>query len=1244
MRKSKLKTAEQPPPTQDNQIPVVGIGASAGGLDAFKKLLGAIPADSGMAYILVQHLNPNYESMLQEILQKVTPLPVLELTELIAFMPNHIYILPGNKVLSVRDGRLELSSRQAERRDNNLPIDLCFSALAEVHHTHAIGVVLSGTANDGTRGLRAIKELGGVTFAQDETTAAYEGMPHSAMLAGVVDFILPPEEIPQKIMQLTRITDGNGSNVNKTQKANEEAFKHILSLLHHHKGIDFTYYKQTTIRRRILRRMALSNVDEPTAYLNLLREHKSEKDILYQDLLIPVTSFFRDSRSFENIKQIVFPAILKNKTNGEPIRAWVAGCSTGAEAYSLAMSIYEFIGTGAERVQIFASDISEPAIAKARSGFYTKNELEELSTEQIKEFFTKSNSGYQLKKEIRDMCMFAVHNFLKDPPFGKMDLISCRNVLIYMEPYLQKKALTSFHYALNPRGYLWLGKSETTNAVPDLYSADVKNDKIYTRKDVTDRHIQMSTLRTGRHLDTFPTHSKFPETTGRNNFQKVADDIILTTYAPAGVVVNDAMDIVHFRGNTAKYLEQSQGKPSHNLLKMAKPGLAFELRNILHKAKKEKTTITKENFPIQAKDTLSTIAIEAIPLPNTIEPHYLILFHEEPALKETSADENRLPESQSRKKGADLQVEHLERELAQAREDMRSITEDQEAANEELQSANEELLSSSEELQTLNEELETGKEELQSTNEELIVLNQELISSNELLTHARDFAENIIRTIRHPLLVLDKNLRVKNANSSFYKTFETNELETEGKLIYDLGNRQWNIPQFRSLLEEILPLKSSISDLEVSSTFPRIGERIMLLNARELKSNNGDERLILIAIEDITEKNQAIREIEERENRISTIFEAAPDAIISLDYDGHIINWNMKAEKIFGWTKSEIAGRTITQTIIPGYDHEMLIKEYKEFVKTGESNMLYKSIEMGAIRKDGHKLPIELKLSVSSTPGKLIVFIAFLRDITNRKNNEAQLKSRAEQIMEKNRELQKMNKELEAFTYISSHDLQEPLRKIQTYAGRILEKEHEQLSESGKDMFNRMREASRRMQTLIQELLAFSRISAAERKFEPTNFNELLEEVKEEFKEVIKEKKVTIEMTELCEVKAIRFQLRQLLHNLIGNSIKFSKPDTPLRILIKSEMAKGADLPNPMLPANKEFCHITIIDNGIGFDNQFSNKIFEVFQKLHGKEEYPGTGIGLAVVKKIIENHEGFITASSELGKGARFDIYIPVL
>ncbi|MBC7867076.1 MAG: histidine kinase, partial [Gloeobacteraceae cyanobacterium ES-bin-316] len=471
-----------------NLFPVVGIGASAGGLDAFKKLLRAIPEDSGMAYVLVQHLAPNHESMLPEILQKVTPIPVLEITDDIKVLPDHIYVIPSNKMMVATDGVLLLAPRPAKgKTERNLPIDLFFTSLAEVHQEHAIGVVLSGTASDGTQGLKAIKEHGGITFAQDEASAEYEGMPHSAAQAGVVDFILPPEEIPKKLLEVTSKIAISDEELQNILKQDEDVFKQILSLLRIRKGVDFTYYKQTTIRRRILRRMVVNKNEEPGDYLKFLRGNNPEQDLLYQDMLIPVTSFFRDKKVFENLCNHVFPAIIKNKIPGEITRVWVAGCSTGQEVYSFAICFKEFVGDNHERIQIFGTDLSEPAITKARTGMYEKNEVDAVSPDRLKECFTKTNGGYQVNKSIRDICVFAHHNFLKDPPFGKMDCISCRNVLIYMEPYLQKKALTTFHYALNPKGFLLLGKSETTGGVPDLFAAEGKNDKLYTRKDVPGR-------------------------------------------------------------------------------------------------------------------------------------------------------------------------------------------------------------------------------------------------------------------------------------------------------------------------------------------------------------------------------------------------------------------------------------------------------------------------------------------------------------------------------------------------------------------------------------------------------------------------------------------------------------------------------------------------------------------------------------------------------------------------------------
>jgi two-component system CheB/CheR fusion protein len=880
-----------------------------------------------------------------------------------------------------------------------MTIDLFFNSLAEVHQSHAIGVVLSGTASDGTLGLKAIKDHGGITFAQDEESAAYEGMPHSAAQAGVVDFILRPEEIPQKLLDITQKITISDEQLQNIPKQEEDVFKQILLLLRIRKGTDFTYYKQTTVRRRILRRMVVNKKEEPSAYLIYLRENKPEQDLLYQDLLIPVTSFFRDKKTFDNLCNNVFPVILKNKTPGDITRIWVAGCSTGQEAYSIAICFKEFLGSSHERIQIFGTDLSEPAITKARTGIYEKNDLETVSPERLQQYFTKVNGSYQVNKNIRDMCVFAHHNFLKDPPFGKMDFISCRNVLIYMEPYLQKKALATFHYALNPKGFLLLGKSETTGGVPDLFTAVEKTDKLFTRKDVPGKFIQMASQRSEQILNRPQNNLK--QEINRTDFQKNADDILLKKYTPPGVVVSESMDIVHFRGSTGNYLEQSTGKPSHNLLTMAKQGLAFELRNILHKAKNEKAPSIKENIPLQVNGSLHHISIEAIPLPNTAEPYYLVLFHDNQVNADAGSTKNKKKKTSGKiiKDEKEIRIQQLEQELSQAREDMRSITDDQEASNEELQSANEELLSGSEELQSLNEELESSKEELQSTNEELTVLNHELISLNEQVTTARNYSESIVATLYQPLLVLDKNLRVKTANKAFYKTFRVNEQETEGVLIYDLGNRQWNIPELRTLLEEILPQKKEVTNFEVTHNFTSIGERIILLNALEIAREKKEEKLILLSIEDITKRKKADEIITKNNEHFRNLLKELPAAVYSCDAQGYINFYNDAAVKLWGRT--------------PEIGKDLWIGSHKMF-RPDDSPLSSDQIPMAKTIKEGHKIPGEefiierpdgTRSFVLSHPqpeygfsGELTGAINMLFDITEQVNASRKIKESEKQF------------------------------------------------------------------------------------------------------------------------------------------------------------------------------------------------------------------------------------------------------
>jgi len=1113
-----------------NLFPVVGIGASAGGLDAFKKLLKAIPENSGMAFILVQHLDPAHESILADLLQRVTTIPVQEITDNIQVVADHIYIIPSNKLLTATDGLLKLSDR-LPKSHRNMPIDIFFASLAEVHQSHAIGVVLSGTANDGTLGLKAIKDHGGITFAQEVQSAAYDGMPQSAIDANVVDYILSPEKIPGKLLTLNNtLKTGSPDSSKDIQQLEEEGLKQILSLLRTRKGIDFTYYKQTTINRRINRRIALSNIGGIDEYLTHLKQDNSELDILYQDLLIPVTEFFRDQKVFENLNEIVFPALFKDRPPNEPLRFWVAGCSTGEEAYSIVMCLHEYLGErfAAAKIQVFATDISEIAIAKARTGIYKKSEVTGLSVSRLQKFFSSKEGGFLLNKSIRDICVFAYHNFLKDPPFARIDLISCRNSLIYMETNLQKKALTTFHYSLNGNGFLLLGKSETTSTAADLFNAVDKHSKIYSRKDVKARFLHEIAE---RKQEVFK-EGKFESARidiSKDDFQKNADEVLISKFSPPGVVVNHELDIVQFRGATGTWLEPSSGKPNLNVLKMAREGLAFELRNALHKSKVSKKAEVKEDIPFQFMGEEKLVTIEIIPLLNTLELHYLILFKEDILRSDSTSDQTKkvqtgaIPSLSEDK----IRIQKLQMELAQVREDMKGITEDQEASNEELQSANEELLSGSEELQSLNEELETVKEETQTSNEELIIVNQELYDRNEQLNLSRLYAESIVTTIREPLVILNKNLQIKSANKSFYIKFNTTSESTEGKHLFDLSDKLWNIPELRELLGKVLPEKSSIVDYEVTINLPDVGERTMLINASIIFPDSNEEQLILLASEDITEKRKVDKAL-------------------------HLFSEELELQ---------VAERTLSL----------------------------------------HEANIELQLS---------------------------------------------NKNLEQFAYIASHDLQEPLRKIRTYSSILQSRHKNDLNDEVKEKLTKIENSAERMSNLINEVLNFSKIlHHGGEAFEKTDLNDVISELLNDFELLIQDKHAVIHYERLPVIFGIPVQINQLFYNLISNSLKFSRKGIDPVITITSKMVGEKDFEDhntldPKLP----YCEISISDNGIGFDQKYADQIFLIFHRLHGRDQYSGTGIGLALCKTIVANHNGEIFCISNKNEGSSFKIILPLL
>lgn len=1104
-------------------FPVVGVGASLGGLDAFKRLVGAIPAHSGMAYVLVQHQDPTHESILPGLLQKWSSIPVEEVTDNVLVEPDRIYIAPADKLLTAVDGRLQLSPRPP-KGERNLPIDVFFSSLAEVHHGQAIGVVLSGTAADGTLGLKAIKEQGGFTFAQEPGSAAAAAMPENAIEAEVVDFILQPEKIPGQLMDLSEtFKSGLTEDVPEGSLAREEAFRELLYLLRTRTGMDFTYYKQTTVRRRIIRRMGLNKITRIPEYLVYFRENTAEQELLYQDLLIPVTGFFRDPYVHEFLSRSVFPGLLKRREGESALRIWVAGCSTGEEAYSMAISLYEILGDRAAetKIQIFATDLSEKAIVKARAGLYSKRDIGGLSAARLQRYFVKSNGGFQVNKFIRDLCVFACHNFLKDPPFAKMDMVSCRNVLIYMDAFLQKRALTTFHYALNENGYLLLGNSETVAPAGDLFSLAGKQERLFLRKPVRSRYLPMLAERSETPArESAHEGRKEPP---RDDFQKSADETLLSRYTPPGVVVNDQLEIVQFRGATGAWLEPSPGKPSLHVLKMARVGLAFELRNTLRKAKAGNKTEVKSHIPIKTMDQQRWVTLEVIPLSNTAEQYYLILFREDAAPGGLGSGQTTAGEPDALHAVDKQRVEQLEMELAQLREDMRNITAEQELANEELQSANEELLSGSEELQSLNEELETSKEEIQSTNEELTTLNQELFDRNEQLNLLRLYAESIVATVREPLIVLDKDMKVRTANPAYYRKFGTSEEQTEGRSFYSLGKGQWDIPDLHRLFNDVLTVNGKITDFELRHTFDGSGERVLFLNASRIEHKDGAEGMILLAIEDVTT-------IKDRE-------------------------------------------------------HDL----------------------------------------------------------------ESKVEERTRSLIQANVSLRHSNDSLEQYATIASHDLQEPLRKIRTFANILNQEYSDKIDGEGKELLRKIGLSAERMSVLIRDVLNFSKVLDAS-VLEMTDLDAILKNVIGDFELLIAQKDAVVEQGPLPVIRAVPLQMNQLFYNLLGNALKFAKTDTRPLIRISSRVlgrAQGQEPDHGSIPEGLSgqgpWLEIIIDDNGIGFDQRFAKKVFQLFQRLNAREQFEGTGIGLALCQRIVANHHGEITAESEAGVGTKFRILLPM-
>jgi two-component system CheB/CheR fusion protein len=1181
---------------QGSSFPIVGIGASAGGLEAFTELLSQLPADTGMAFVLIQHLDPKHESHLTELLSKASKMPVTELKGDTRAEANHVYVIPPRCNLGISSGVLHTPPRSNGGR--NMPIDAFLRTLAGDRGSKAFGVVLSGTGSDGTLGLQAIKAEGGITFAQEKRSAKFDGMPGSAIAAGGVDFILPPAGIARQLVTMaphSYVTLEPQKPIEPSDAAEAELGK-VFRLLRNATGVDFTHYKHSTITRRIRRRMALRGFERLEDYIKDLEQNHGEANALCEDFFITVTAFFREPAVFQELRKKIFPALVEGRVREDPIRIWVPGCATGEEAYSIAMSLMEFLDDAAVTVpfQIFATDISETAIEKARAGIYTQAALRPISPKQMARFFTRSEHGYQIAKSIRDVCVFARHDLSRDAPFSKLDLISCCNVLIYLGAVLQRKVLSILHYSLKPAGFLVLGPSESIGTLSDLFHQVDTKHKIYCP-------LPAASLpgpelgESHRAKGVGDLRGRMAEARVRPDVQTAADRLLLAEYAPAGVIIDDAMNIVQVRGRTGPYLELSPGEPSHNILRMVREGLIASLSKAIQTAKQTNATAKEDGLRMASSGEFIEVKIKVIPFresSSSKERYFLTLFEDaapaagpEPGKIKAAAAKRTVPGH------GDGEGNRLRLELAATKEYLQSIIEEKEGALEELRSTSEEAQAGNEELETAQEELESANEELNTLNEELKTSNTELSQVNRDLTNllesiniplvmvgkdlrirrftraiepmlnliasdagrlitdlrphielpdlrrllldameggnrepydirdahgcwyslrilpsvglngkidgavvmlididaakrGLDFAEAIVETVREPLVILNHNLRVVSANKAFYETFQATPQETENRLIYDLGEGQWNIPKLRELLDNILPAHSTFRDFEVVHEFARVGRKVMLLNAREVFDANAQARTILLAIEDTTDRKRA------------------EDA------------------------------------------------------------------------------------------------------------------------------LKATNAELQNFAYALTHDLQEPVRMVVNFT-QLLAREHEgKLGEQSDKFIGYSVEGALRIEALLKALLTYwETTEQGQDSFGPVDCNGVLAKTLANLQAVIAQSGAIVISEPLPTVVGEQVMLMQVFRNLIANSIKYRSQATP-----KIHIAARRDAQEWLF---------SVQDNGIGIAPQDAERVFGMFKRLHGPD-IPGAGIGLALCKKVVERHGGRIWVESEAGQGATFKFTIP--
>ena len=979
---------------QESRFPIVGIGASAGGLAAFEAFFSAIPGETspGMAFVLVQHLAPDHKSILSDLVKRYTRMKVYEVEDGMRVAANCAYIIPPKRDMAILNGVLQLLDPAAPH-GHRLPIDYFFRSLAQDQRERAICVVLSGTGSDGTLGVRAIKGEGGMAMAQSPESTEYDGMPSNAIATGLVDYVLPPAEMPSQLMAYAAHAFGKHPALPSPLPAAkpEDVLKKILILLRTQTGHDFSQYKHNTINRRIERRMAVHQIERLDEYVRFMQQNPAEVEALFRDLLIGVTGFFRDPGVWEALKERIIPGLFADKTLGEPVRIWVPGCSTGEEAYSIAMLAQEQIEALklSFKVQLFATDIDHQAVEQARTGLYPASIAGDVTPERLARFFIQESDGssYRINRAIRDMLVFSEQDVIKDPPFSKLDLISCRNLLIYLGGELQKRLIALFHYALNPNGALFLGTSETVGDFESLFAVIDRKSRLYRRKEPS--HLPYRPP-AGRFLPAMTDGGAAPASVGKTPgegklpVREMTERELLQQYAPVGVLVNERGDILYIHGRTGQYLEPAAGEASSmNILKMAREGVRRDLTTMLHKVATLKEPLRQGGLKVKTNGSFSKVNLAVRPVPGGSNL-FLVLFEEvsTPDIEssETAVVENSAEVAECSNAGDGECIAALKRELRAKEEYLQAANEELETSNEELKSSNEEMQSVNEELQSTNEELETSKEELQSVNEELATVNAELQQKVADLSRANNDMNNLLAGTGVGTVFVDLELNITRftpAATQLINLIQTDVGRPVGHLVSNLLVYDRLVEDVQAVLDNLVP-----KEIEVKSK----ADAWYSMRIRPYRTLDNVIEGAVITFLEITEQKRVQESLRESETlrRLAAIVRDSNDAVTMQDFEGRILAWNPGAERMYGWSEAEALSMNIRDMVPEDSrdDEPSLMRRLSK----GEKLEPFRSQRLA---KDGKVLDVWLTISALVNPSGLPYAVSTIeRQIQNRRSSD----------------------------------------------------------------------------------------------------------------------------------------------------------------------------------------------------------------------------------------------------------------